>query len=175
MTEWCYAGEPSEGGAPEGCCSGLGGRSSRAKTGFTVMVRHFVAGMRLSFVGMVDLASRWRIEKTTEPTNQTESCQNHSRRTYQSNTLDVTRAAALPVAKAPSTDGAPGTTSDARTSTAQVVERSTSPTARWITSASVTNGHARVGEGLILGSFRSAGAAPVPCVRGLIDPGGYAA
>lgn len=132
MTESCYAGEPSEGGAPEGGCSGLGGRSSRTKTGFTVMVRHFVAAGTLSSVGMVDLPSRWRMK--TESMSQTESSQS------------------------------------TRTSTAQVVERSTSPTARWITSASVTNGHARVGEGLILGSFRSAGA-PVPCVRGQIRAG----
>jgi hypothetical protein len=31
------------------------------------------------------------------------------------------------------------------------------------------------GAGLVLGGFRSPGAAPVPCVRGLIDPGWYAA
>ena len=58
MTEWCYVGEPSEDGAPEGGCSGLGGRSSRTKTGFMVMVRHFVGAGRLSLVGMMDLTSK---------------------------------------------------------------------------------------------------------------------
>jgi hypothetical protein len=66
MTEWCYAGALSAGGAPEVGWSGFVGRSNRTKTGFTVMVRHFAPVVRLSFVGMVDLASKWRIEKKAE-------------------------------------------------------------------------------------------------------------
>ena len=62
-----------------------------------------------------------------------------AKRTNQSNALDNTTATAVPVTKASSTDGAPGTTSDINTSTAHVAERATRPMATWITRASVAD------------------------------------
>lgn len=75
----------------------------------------------------------------------TESCQSRSRRTYQRNTPDVTKAAIVPVTKTASTDGAPGTITDVSARTAQRTDRTTPAIAMWITSASVADRRKGVG------------------------------